>query len=247
MTEQQLSEAPTERKLTLAEHLEELRRRLGICLLALVAAVAISATQVERLIQWISKPAEPYLFHFAYFTPTEPLLAYLKVSLLAGLILAMPVFLAQVWGFVRPGLTPSERRLGGWFIGWGSAQFAAGAAFAYFLVLPLALRMLLGIGSSFLEPVISIDRYLSFALGLLGWCGVSFELPVVLYLLARMNIVTSEWLRQQRSYAILVLVIAAALLTPTTDPISLLLTSAPMWALYELSILLTRVAIRRRP
>ena len=234
----------SEPRLTLTGHLEELRRRLGISLAALVVAVGVSVTQVDRIVGWLRRPVDDLVPRFAFFSPTEPLVAYLKVAVLAGLILAMPVILAQLWGFVRSGLTPRERAHGRIFIVWGSLQFLGGVVFAYVLLLPASLRLLLGIGRATLEPVISINQYLSFMTTLMGWCGLVFELPVVLFLLAKAGIVTSEWLRQQRSYAILILVIIAAVVTPTTDPINLLLLAVPMIGLYELSILLTRVGAR---
>ena len=236
-----------EPRLTLAEHLEELRRRLGISLAALLIAAWVSFTQVERVIDWLQRPAEGLLPRLAFFSPTEPLIAYVKVAVLAGLLLSMPVILAQLWGFVRTGLTPQERSYGAVFIGWGSVQFLGGAAFAYYVMLPVSLRFLLGIGQRVLEPVISIGRYLSFVTTVVLWCGLVFELPVVLFLLAKVGIVTPEWLRQQRSYAILVLVIIAALVTPTTDPVNLLLMTVPLVALYELSIVITRFAMPQQP
>lgn len=226
--------------LTLAEHLDELRRRLGISLAALLVAALISFSQVERIILWLYRPAEWSLTRLAFFSPTEPLLAYVRVAVLCGLLLAMPVILGQVWGFVRSGLTERERSYGAWFIGWGSLQAVLGAAFAYYALLPVSLRVLLGIGRWYLEPVISLDRYLSFATTLIFWSAAVFELPVVLVVLAKAGIVTSEWLRQQRGYAILVLVILSALVTPTTDPVSLMLMAVPLMGLYELSIWMTR-------
>ncbi len=237
---------PSEPPLTLAGHLEELRRRLGMSLAAWFVATALSFTQVEYIIQWLARPVQFVLPRFAYFTPTEPLIAYMKVAVLAGLILAMPIILAQIWGFVRAGLTPRERAIGLAFIGWGSVLFVTGILFAYLVVIPISLKVLLGIGTHYLEPVISIDHYLSFVTMLALWCGVIFELPAVLFLLAKVGIVTSEWLRQQRPYAILVLVIAAAIVTPTTDPVSLIVVAVPMVLLYEVSILVTRVAMRQR-
>lgn len=230
--------------LTLAGHLEELRRRLGISLAAFLVATILCWTQVERLIEWLQHPAGSWLPRFAYFSPTEPLVAYLKVAGLGGCLLAMPVLLWQLWAFVQSGLQWKERYYGLLFIWWGSAQFLAGAAFAYFGLLPVSLKVLLGIGRHVLEPMISIDRYLGFVTALVFWCGLIFELPVVLVVLAKVGVVTPEWLRQQRSYAILVLFIVAALATPTTDPVNLLLMALPLVVLYELSILITRFAMR---
>lgn len=229
-------------RLTLAAHLEELRRRLGLSLLALLVGIGIASTQVDRLIGWLVRPVESLLPQLAFFSPLEPLIAYVKVAVLGGFVLALPIVLAQAWGFVQGGLTDRERALGLVFVSWGSAQFLAGSALAYYLLLPVSLRVLFSIGTRYLEPVLSIDRYLGFVTTLLFWCGLVCELPVGLVLLAKLGIVTSEWLRQQRPYAILVLVILAALITPTTDPVTLLLVALPLAFLYELSILLTRLA-----
>ncbi|MBI4340813.1 MAG: twin-arginine translocase subunit TatC [Candidatus Omnitrophica bacterium] len=238
--------AVRERTLTVAEHLEELRRRLGVCLAVWLAASAVALTQADRLLAWLQQPAASALPRLAYFSPTEPLAAYLKLAALGGTALAMPVILWQMWAFVRSGLTAAERALGAAFVGWGSAQFVAGMALAYYGLLPVSLRVLLSIGRRQLEPVISVDAYLSFAAALLGWCGLVAELPVILWLLACVGLVTPEWLRQQRPYALLVLVILAAVITPTTDPVNLLLMTVPLWLLYEGSILITRWAMSRR-
>ena len=231
--------------LTLAGHLEELRWRLGVSLAALFIAVGFSLAWTDRIIRWLQRPVVGRLPRFAYFSPVEPLMAYLKVALLSGLILAMPVILWQLWAFIRSGLTQREQSLGFTLIVWGSAQFLAGAAFAYYGLVPESLRFLLGIGAGLLVPVISIGQYLSFVTTLLFWCGLIFELPVVLFVLAKAGITTPEWLRQQRPFAILVLVIIAAVVTPTTDPVNLMLMTVPLILLYELSILITRVTIRR--
>ena len=233
-------------RLTLAEHLEELRRRLAISLAAFIVAVGISLTKAGTIIDWLRRPLGDEVVRFAFFSPTEPLIAYVNVAVLAGLILAMPVILWQLWGFARSGLTQRERSSSAVFVWWGSFQFLAGAAFAYYALLPVSLRVLLGIGTGLFEPMISIDRYLSFVTTLIFWCGIVFELPVLLFILARIGIVTPEWLRQQRSYAILVIVIVAAIVTPTTDPINLMLLAVPIIVLYELSILITSIGLRQR-
>ena len=232
-------------RLTLAGHLEELRRRLGLSLLALLAATGVSFLRAGDIVRWLQRPVQGLIPRFAFFTPTEPLAAYLKVAGLAGLVLAMPVILSQVWGFVRSGLTPRERVSALLFAGWGSLQFAAGTLFAYFVLLPVSLRVLLRVGDGDLLPMISIDRYVSFVTTVLFWSGLTFELPVLVWALARVGIVTPEWLRQQRPYAILVLVIIAAVVTPTTDPVNLLLMALPLVLLYECSILLSRFAATR--
>ena len=233
--------------LTLTGHLEELRRRLALSVLALVIGVGIGTVMADRIVGWLLKPATPFLWRLAFFTPTEPLLAYLNVAILAGVVLAMPVLLWQLWIFVSSGLTKQEQSLGVGLIGWGSGQFVLGLACAYFLIVPLSLRILFSIGHARLEPIISIEAYLGFATTIMWWCGVIFELPVVLFILAKLGIVTPEWLRQSRGYAILALSVVAALVTPTTDMVSLLLVLVPMILLYELSIIVTRFATRVHP
>ena len=232
--------------MTLAEHLEELRRRLGRMLAAWLFATGVSWTQADRLVAWLKRPAAPLLPHLVFLSPTEPLMAYLTVTMLAGVIVSMPVILWQGWGFVRRGLTSRERTLGAIFVWWGSLLFAAGVAAAYYGILPVSLNYLLRMGQGTLEPMISIRTYLSFVTTIMGWCGLIFELPLGLWVLATVGVVTSEWLRQQRPYAILVLVMVAAIVTPTTDPINLLLMAVPMVLMYEISIVITRVAMRRR-
>lgn len=232
--------------MTFVGHLEELRRRLAISLLAVLLGVAISLARVDHLLGWLEQPARHLLWRLAFFSPTEPLLAYMKVGVLSGVIIAMPVVLWQVWLFVRSGLTERERSYGLAFIGWGSLQFVLGAALAYYGLLPTALRVLFSIGRGRLEPVISIDQYVSFVTTMMFWSGVVFELPVALFFLARAGVVTPAWLQQQRGYAILSLAIIAALVTPTTDIVSLLLMLGPMMALYEVSIWATHLAARLR-
>ncbi|HEX9780798.1 MAG TPA: twin-arginine translocase subunit TatC [bacterium] len=245
MTEPRTDSSPT--LLPLSGHLGELRRRLIIVLTWFAVVSGFAFTHVERILEWLQRPAPAYLGHFAYFSPTEALFAYIKVSVLAGLVCTVPVALAQLWGFVRSGLTARERSWGRAFVGWGTALFVAGVSFAYWVLLPMSLRFLMGIGRAQLEPVISIERYLSFVMTLIVWCGFVFELPVVLFILAKANIVTAEWLRQQRPYAFLVLVILAAVITPTTDVVNLTLMTLPLVGLYELSILVTRIALPRQP
>lgn len=246
-TSQQLkSSKPVSKEMNLVNHLEELRKRLGLSLLTLIVTVGLSTTQVDRIIVWLQRPIESKIYRFAFFTPTEPLVAYLKVSILAGIVLAMPVILWQVWSFIRPGLLSKERMYGLVFVWWGSALFCAGVAFAYYVLLPISLSFLMGIGSQYLEPVISIDRYLSYVTSLSLSCGLIFELPAVLFLLAKIGIVTPAYLRQIRPYAILVMVIVAAIVTPTTDVVSLLLMTCPMLILYEFSIVMTQIAMRNR-
>ncbi len=241
-----LPQEPSSQELTLIEHLGELRRRLGWSLLSFIAATAVCFSQVERIIIFIKSPIASEVDKFAFFSPTEAFVAYMKVSALAGLVTSMPLILWQIWLFIRPGLSKKERGYGLVFVGWGSVLFGAGVAFAFWVLLPVSLRFLLGIGEALFEPIISIDRYLSFVIAIALGCGLTFELPVVLATLAKVGIVTPEWLRQQRPLAILGLVVISALITPTTDIVNLTLMTLPLIFLYELSIAVCALVMRKK-
>jgi len=234
-------------RLTVVEHLEELRRRVGLCLLTVFATSGATLWFADRLIGWLQRPAGTLLPRLAFFSPTEALIAYMKVAVVGGSVLALPVILYQVWAFLRPGLTVRERLYALVFVWWGSALFVLGAALAYGVCLPLFLRFLLTIGSPHLEPVLSVSRYLSFVLGVMLTCGLLFELPVVVFVLTRVGIMTPHTLRRRRGLALLVLVSVAAVVTPTTDVLSLILMTIPLVGLYELSIVVSSVSARRSP
>lgn len=235
----------SERHLPVTGHLGELRRRLWICLGAMALTSAASFPWSGRLIQWLKQPAGAALPKLAFFSPPEAVLAYVKVALTAGLFLSMPVVLYELWGFVRPGLTRREGRFGLAFVWWGSALFLAGGAFAYGVLLPVSLKFLLGFGSEHLEPVISISRYLSFTAAVILACGLVFQLPLLIFLLAKMDLVRPETLRSKWRHAVVVMAAAAALLTPTADAATMLLLVAPMLALYEISIWIAGAASPR--
>ena len=241
-----LATDPPEPRLTVTEHLEELRRRLTVCVLTIVATTVLGFLWADRVIEWLRRPAGDLLPRLAFFSPTEALLAYCKVALITGVALAMPMVLYHIWAFIRDGLTPRERRYGLILVGWGSALFAAGVAFAYALCVPMFLQFLLRIGGPSLEPVISINQYLGFVTGVLLSCGVMFELPLALVVLAKLGIVTPAFLERQRSWALVVILIIAAVVTPTTDAFTMVLMALPLFVLYEASIWICRLTVRPR-
>lgn len=232
-------------RLTFVEHLDELRRRLLIGLAAVVVTSSLTLWKAGWLVGWLKRPAGDRLARLAFFGPTDALAAYVQVGVLAGVVLASPILFYQAWAFVRPALTWRQRASALAVAGWGSALFVAGTALAYWMVLPWLLRFLLGVGSPYLEPVLSVNRYLSFVLGVLVTCGLVCELPLVILLLTRAGIVSPELLRRARPVAWLILVIAAAVITPTTDAVTMILATIPLIALYELSIAVSRLSRTR--
>jgi sec-independent protein translocase protein TatC len=180
----------------------------------------------------------------AFFGPAEAIVAYMKVAVAFGIAIAMPMILWQCWSFIRPGLTRQERQFGVALIQWGGLLFLAGCAFAYWVLLPMSLRFLMQFGSRHLVPVISVSQYLSFTTTMILVCGAIFEVPIVVFLLARLGFVTPALLKRQWRQAVLAVLVASALITPTPDIVSMLLVAVPMLALYEASIWVAGFGLR---
>ena len=225
--------APTS---TVLGHLEELRKRAWLCVGSVVLASALSLHWSGWVIEWLKRPAGMALPALAYFSPAEAFIAYMKISVMAGVVCSMPVILHQLWRFVQPGLTSGESRYGRVLVRFGSLLFLAGGAFAYWVILPGSLSFLLGFGGAQLQPVISIDRYLSFASSVIFACGAVFQLPLVVFVLTKLRVVDAALLQSKWRHAAVVVLIAAAILTPTAVAATLLLLAVPMLGLYEVSV-----------
>lgn len=232
------------------DHLEELRWRLVWSLVALIIAcvlgfVAVTQLDVLGLIERPIRDLLPPDQKLIYTSPTTPLFVTFKLAFVGGLILALPFLGFQLWSFLSPALYDHERRFVVPTIAAASLLFLAGVAMAYFLVLPLGLQILLSFHSESLQPFITIDAHLRFAVGLILAFGAIFELPVVLVMLSVMGIVSPEMLARFRRHAIVVLAILSAFLTPA-DPYTMLMMLVPMMILYEASIVVTRAIAGRR-
>ncbi len=220
--------------MTVAGHLAELRRRLFVIVLALLGFSVLAFVFVESFVNGMLRLSEG--FQFVYLAPAELVTAYLKFSLVLGLVFSSPIILWQVWAFVSPGLKGEEKRSVKTAIGAGFLFFLLGALFCYFIVLPMTLNFFYHFnGSTNITPSISFDNYMNFVLSMLVVFGLVFEMPVLSFLLARLGVLQGEWLRKGRKYAILLVFIVAAIITPP-DVVSQLMTAAPMLLLYELSI-----------
>ena len=181
---------------------------------------------------------------FIALNPTESFFAYLKVSALAGFVLALPFVFYQIWRFIAPGLYHKERRMLTPFMGFGTLFFIIGGLFCYFVVLPYGLEFLGKFGGKVIEFKPSVKAYLSFTVRILFAFGIIFELPVVLFFLGRLGLVTASGLHRFRKYAILLAFVCSAILTPP-DVFTQLLMAGPIIVLYEISILLVKVAEKR--
>lgn len=230
--------------LTILEHLEELRSRLIKAGLALIAGTLISLAFTRYLLEILIRPMggkTPVALR-----PTESILIYFKIALVAGVVIAMPVILYQLVAFVVPGLTRKERRYLFVLLPAGTVLYAMGVAFAGLIMLPVAVRYLQGFLADLITPTYSIDYYISFVTTLLFWTGVVFETPLVIAFLARLGVVTPQFLSRNRKYAIVLIAILAAVITPTPDPFNMSIVMVPLLLLYEVGVLLARVTYRPR-
>ena len=228
---------------TLVEHLDELRSRIIIALFALVPAFLIAFAFHERIMDWLIGPL-PDDKKLVTLGVTEPFTISIKVSLIAGLALALPVLLWQVWAFLAPAVEPHFQRVVLVLIGLATGLFAAGVVFMYYVVLPRALDFLTSYDDELYDIQIRANYYYTFAAMTLLAGGLAFLLPIFVLGLVRLRILTSDRLRANRRIAFVVLLVFAILL-PTVDPVSLAFEVVPLVLLYELSIWLSVFMERR--
>jgi sec-independent protein translocase protein TatC len=224
--------------MTLLDHLEELRRRIVYALVAVVAGIAAAWSFRESIYGFLARPIEPFLPEgkkLAFLGITDPFVIYFKMCALVGIFAASPFLLYQVYAFVAPGLYRRERRWAFPFVASGTLFFVAGGVFAYTVAFPFAIEFLLGMGEPF-EPVITVQRYFGFLMTVILGLGLMFELPIVIFLLAAMGVVTPKFLVRHFRWAVLLIFVVAALITPTPDVINLLIFALPTIGLYLLGI-----------
>jgi sec-independent protein translocase protein TatC len=229
-----------ERQLTIIEHLEELRDRLIKSVIALTVTTLLSFVFAKKFLEILIAPMGETPPVSA--TPTTTIVVFTKVALISGVALAMPVLVYQLISFIAPGLTRQEKRYFYFVLPGATISFVAGAAFAYFIMLPTAIPFLKGFLSDIIEPNWFVDKYISFITSLLFWVGLSFETPLLIFFLSKLGIVTPAALSRYRKYAILVIAVLAAVITPTPDPFNMILVMGPLILLYEIGILLAKLA-----
>jgi len=245
MADQERQDAEEElegEKLPFTSHLEELRARLIKAAIALVGGFAGCYAISDRLFAFIIRPIEgalPAGSHLTILRVQEGFLTYIKIAMLGGVFVASPVILYQAWKFVAPGLYPNEKRYVWPFVCAATAFFFAGASFAYWVAFPFGLPFLLSFAGEAVQASISIEAYLSFATQMLLAFGLVFELPVVVFFLSKIGLISHRTLSHNRGYALIVISVVAAVLTPP-DAFSMMLMGVPLYALFELSILVAR-------
>jgi sec-independent protein translocase protein TatC len=235
-----------QRDLTVTGHLDELRRRIIIALAALIGAAILCLPASSAILYALKLPAKGAIDKLVYFSPEEALLIYMRVSIIAGIVLAFPILAYQAWAFTAPALGKDFKKYTVYFVFASAFAFAAGCAFAYFALLPASLSFLLTIGRGELEPVISATRYISFVTGFILACGAVFEMPVAAFFLGRTGVISAGLMRKKLKYAFVAILIAAAIITPTGDAFNMMILALPMIVLYELSIWVVFFASKRR-
>ena len=228
-------------KMPFLEHLAELRTRLVRAGIAVLAAFTVAFALKERLYDFLKNPLTPYLpsgSKLIYTSPAELFFAYMKIAFLAGVVAASPVIFHQLWKFISPGLYEKEKKLVWPFVITSSTLFISGAIFCYVVVFPFMFQFFMSLATDDIVPMLKVNEYLSFSATLLFLFGVMFETPLVLFFLAKLGVVNSRMLRKQRRYAILLIFVMAAVVTPTPDVITQTLMAIPLMVLYEFSIIL---------
>ncbi|WP_143753395.1 twin-arginine translocase subunit TatC [Dethiobacter alkaliphilus] len=221
--------------------MEELRRRLIICVMFISVAAVVSYLYIDFIRDLFSHPVDK-LF---YLTLTEAFLTNIRLALISAVFLSLPVIFYQVWCFVLPALYQNERRLTLLISALSLFFFMLGALFAFLVVMPFTIRFFLGFSSDQLEPMLSFSSYISYTLGLVIGFGLVFEMPVAVMILTRLGVISAGFLAANRMYAAAVIFVAAAIFTPP-DVISQLMMAIPMLGLYEVSILFARVVSRNK-
>mgnify|MGYP006285833743 CR=1 FL=1 len=242
------SENDNEEKKPFLGHLEELRSRLIAIAIAVGVGFGVCYLFSERLFQVLVAPLKavmPEGEKLIFTNLPEMFFTYLKVSFIAGILLASPYVFYQLWMFIAPGLYRREKRYAFPFIISSTILFVGGALFGYYVVFPFGFKFFIGFSNEYVKALPSVKQYFSFAIKLLFAFGVVFELPVVLFFLSKMGIVSPEILRKKRKYAILMTFALAAILTPP-DVVTQCMMAGPLIILYEIGILVSRLAWKKK-
>lgn len=244
-TKQDDSTSSPYEQMPIMEHLNELRTRIIISLVSIFVAFIIAFQYRDLVFDIVLRPYGPE-FKPIVLDVTERFLNYFKVSGAAGLVIASPMIVFQLLAFVAPALLPHEKRYVYPVVPIIAFLFCIGVAFGYYAILPVSLNFLLSFGSDVISNQIRLDRAINFVTNICLACGVVFQMPVVVFLLAKVGLANDRFLIKQRKISIVIIMILAALLTPTPDPFTMMLVAVPMLLLYEISIIVAKFAAPKK-
>ena len=234
------------KEMSFLDHLEELRWRIIYSLIGLVAGTAISWAFIDTLVDKVLlKPARDTGASLQNLKPFGQLFMYMEVAIIAGVVISLPNLFYQFWKFLSPALRKKERRYIKSIVFFSTLCFLIGIAFAYYVMIPFALKFAVQFGSSAIKNEFAINEYLSIIISILLGAGIVFELPMVSFFLTKIGILKPEYMRKYRRHAIVVIFILAAVLTPGTDPVSQVILAIPLFLLYEISIYISKLALKK--
>jgi len=236
-------------KMSFLDHLDELRRRLVVAIISVAAGFVVALVFIDRIFGFVMRPLQQLLPHggkMIYTEPTEAFMLQLKVAALAGLVMAAPLVMWQVWLFVAPGLYSKEKRFALPFVFFSSIFFVGGAAFSHYVVFPTAWGFLASFTTDYMEFTPKVSSTFSLYAQMMLAFGLVFQMPTVVLALARMGVVTAGFLVRHTKYAILIIFVIAAVITPTSDIVTQTMMAAPMIVLYGISIVVAWIFGRKK-
>lgn len=238
-------------KMSFLDHLDELRKRIIRAVMAIAAGFLLACIFIQQIFDFIMRPLQATLpagGKLVYTEPTEAFVLYIKIAAIAGLLLASPAVFTQLWMFIAPGLYQHEKKMAIPFVALSTIFFVAGAAFSHYIVFPMAWTFFVGFGSDYLAFMPRIEPAFAMYLKLLLAMGLVFQMPTLVLFLARMGVITAGWMVRNLKYAVLIIFIVSAVVTPGGDPMSQTAMAGPMIGLYFISIGLAWLfAKKKRP
>ncbi|PJA99696.1 MAG: twin-arginine translocase subunit TatC [Ignavibacteriales bacterium CG_4_9_14_3_um_filter_30_11] len=229
------------------EHLEEFRWRIIYSLIGIVLGTIIAWIFIDYLVDYVLLvPAKSSGSELQNLKPFGQLFMYMQIAIIVGCILSIPNIFYQFWKFISPALRKKERKYISLIVIFSSLCFLLGIAFAYLVMLPLALKFASKFGSTSIKNFFAIDEYMSIILSVMLTAGFVFELPMVSLFLTKLGILTPSFMKKYRKHAIVIILVASAILTPGTDPVSQVILAVPLLLLYEISILISKIARKKK-
>lgn len=235
------------KEMTFLEHLEELRWTIVKSIIGIIVGAVLSWTFIDFIVNEILLyPAKINGIKLQNLRPFGQIFLYLQIALFSGLIISLPWVVYQIWLFISPALHKQEKKYVSTIVIFTSLSFLLGAVFAYLIILPYSLNFGFNFGSQAIENKFSIDEYISIVLSMVLVSGIVFELPMLSFFLTKIGLLTPNFLRRYWRHAIVVIIILSAIITPTTDPVSMMLLAIPLFLLYEISIWISKISLGKK-
>ncbi len=233
-------------EMSFLDHLEELRWRLIYAAIGIVVGAIAAWIFIDPLVELVLlKPARDSGAILQNLRPFGQLFLFIQVAIIVGVVISLPNLFYQLWKFISPALKKTERKYIFAIVIFSSICFLAGIAFAYFVMLPLALKFAAQFGTESIKNEFAIDEYMSIIISVMLAAGCVFELPMVSFFLSKLGILTPEFMKKYRRHAIVIILVLAAILTPGADPVSQVILAVPLVLLYELSIFISKISVKK--